>query len=51
MANVAPPRFVRTPGPAGGDDLAPALREAFDKRQDRLPLWIEQLLSRLRARR
>jgi hypothetical protein len=48
MANIAPPRIVRSPGPAGGDDLAPVLREAFGQRQDRLPLWLEQLLARLR---
>lgn len=51
MANVAPPRFLRTPAPAGEDDLGPALRAAFNKRQDRLPLWLEHLLSRLRAGR
>ena len=51
MANVAPPRFVRTPGPSGDGELGSTLREAFGKRQDRLPLWLEQLLSRLRARR
>ena len=50
MANVAPPRFVRIPGPAGGDTLGPPLREAFGGRQDRFPLWLEQLLARLRAR-
>ena len=51
MANVAPPRFVRSPGPAGGDELGPALREAFGKRQDRFPMWLEHLLARLRLRR
>jgi hypothetical protein len=50
MANIAPPRFVRSPGPAGHSDLAPVLREAFDQRQDRLPLWLEQLLAKLRLR-
>ena len=50
MANVAPPRFVRTPGPAGEDALGSSLRAAFGKRQDRLPAWLEQLLSRLRGR-
>jgi len=45
MANVAPPRFVRIPGPAGEDSLGPTLREAFGTRQDRFPLWLEQLLA------
>jgi hypothetical protein len=50
MANDAPPRFVRSPGPAGGDDFAPVLCEAFGQRQNRLPAWLEQLLARLRRR-
>ena len=50
MANIAPPRFVRRPGPCDRDDLAPVLHEAFAQRQDRLPIWLEQLLARLRRR-
>jgi hypothetical protein len=51
MANVAPPRFVRVPGlGARQQELGPALREAFGKRQDRLPPWLDQLLAKLRLR-
>ena len=51
MANVAPPRFLRTSGTTGrADELAPALHEAFGKRQDRFPPWLEQLLAALRLR-
>jgi hypothetical protein len=49
MANVAPPRFLRSPGPGGQDNMAPALHEAFGARQDRLPSWLEHLLARLRG--
>jgi hypothetical protein len=51
MANVAPPRFLRVPTPTRRDDLGPALREAFGKRQDRFPMWLEHLLAKLRLRR
>ena len=51
MVNVVPPRFVRTPRPSAGDELGPALREAFGKRQDRFPMWLEHLLAKLRIRR
>ncbi len=51
MANVAPPRFLRAPAPGGEDDLGPVLREAFNKRQDRVPQWLAHLLSHLRGGR
>ncbi|HEY0147434.1 MAG TPA: hypothetical protein VGB70_00360 [Allosphingosinicella sp.] len=51
MANVAPPRFLRSSGTNGrADDIAPALHEAFGARQDRFPQWLEQLLAKLRLR-
>jgi hypothetical protein len=45
MANVAPPRFVRNPGP--GPELGPALCEAFGVRRDRVPALIAQVLEKL----
>ncbi|HEX8578132.1 MAG TPA: hypothetical protein VIA98_09880 [Allosphingosinicella sp.] len=50
MANVAPPLFLRSGTVGRADELAPALHEAFGTRQDRFPLWLEQLLAALKLR-
>ncbi len=52
MANVSPPRILGAPVPADDQHaFGPALREAFRGRYDRLPLFIEQLLAKLRIGR
>jgi hypothetical protein len=51
MANVSPPRIVPAPAPEDDASVGPALREAFRGRYDRLPLFLERLLAKLRALR